>query len=211
MASGDVTVDDLAEAIERNPDEVARFVDRLDLVNELLDVVALGRASMDDRMVATLAERSTHLAASADGLATAETARLADRLGADGDELEAALETLVDLQRSGTLDDLADAASLLSLAMAAADDEMIASFARLGTELGAVADAAGDPDAARGIETMLVAVAEASDPSEPPAPTGAIGLVRSLRDPDVKRGLGFLIAIAGALGHELDRNGDVER
>lgn len=211
MASGDVTVDDLEEAIERNPDEVARFVDRLDLVNELLDVVALGRASMDDRMVATLAERSTYLAASADGLATAETARLADRVGADGDELEAALETLVDLQRSGTLDDLADAASVLSLAMAAADDEMIASFARLGTELGAVADAAGDPDAARGIETMLVAVAEVSDPSEPPASTGAIGLLRSLRDPEVKRGLGFLLAIAGALGREIERNGDVER
>ncbi|MFB6151124.1 MAG: DUF1641 domain-containing protein [Haloarculaceae archaeon] len=193
----------LAEAIEENPDAVAAFVDRLDAANELLDALELGTEAVDDRMVADLAGTGALLAESADGLATRETAALAESVGENADDLDAALATLVRLQRTGTLDDLAELADVASLATSAVDDEMVTTLARTGGALGGVADAASDPEAVRGIETLVTALGEAD--AGDPEPVGAVGLVRSLRDPDVKRGLGYLLSVARSTGRELDR------
>ncbi|OYR86107.1 hypothetical protein DJ72_03075, partial [Halorubrum distributum] len=116
---------DLEAAIAENPEAVAAFVERLDAVNELLDVLSLGEGALSDEMVRELSATGSTLAESADGLATDETVALAAAVGENGDELRAALDTLVTLQRSGTLDELAEIAEVGSLATAALDDEMV--------------------------------------------------------------------------------------
>ena len=191
---------DLEAAIERNPEAVAEFVEHLDAVNELLDVLSLGESALSDEMVRELSATGSRLAESADGLATDETAALAETVGENGDELREALDTLLELQRSGTLDELAELAEVGSLATAALDDEMVASLAGTGAALGEVAQTASDDDTRDGIETLLESVGEAE--RDPPEQVGTVGLLRGLRDPDVQYGLGYLLALAGAIGRE---------
>ncbi|WP_096394073.1 DUF1641 domain-containing protein [Halorubrum trapanicum] len=191
---------DLETAIQENPEAVAAFVERLDAVNELLDVLSLGESALDDEMVRELSATGSTLAESADGLATDETVALAEAVGENGDELRAALDTLLELQRSGTLDELAEIAEVGSLATAALDDEMVRSLAGTGAALGEVAQTAADDDARDGVETLLKGVGEAE--SESPERVGAVGLLRGVRDPEVQYGLGYLLAVAGAIGRE---------
>jgi uncharacterized protein YjgD (DUF1641 family) len=192
----------LEAAIAENPEAVAAFVDRLDAVNELLDVLALGTEALDDEMVAELSSTGATLAESADSLATDETARLAAAVGNNGDDLTAALETLVELQRTGTLDELVALADTASLATNAMDDEMVVSLARTGASLGEVADVASAADTARGLRTLLGAVGDATHDDEI-EPLGPLGLLRSLWNGDVRVGLGYGVAVLRNLGRRL--------
>ncbi|HMB49986.1 MAG TPA: DUF1641 domain-containing protein [Natronoarchaeum rubrum] len=191
---------DLEAAIEQNPEAVAEFVERLDAVNELLDVLSLGESALTDEMVRELSATGSTLAESADGIATDETVALAETVGENGDELREALDTLVTLQKSGTLDELAEIAEVGSLATAALSDEMVRSLAGTGAAVGEVAQTAAEDDTRDGIETLLDGVGEAE--SQPPEQVGPVGLLRGLRDPDVQYGLGYLLALAGAIGRE---------
>ncbi|MFC7056976.1 DUF1641 domain-containing protein [Halovenus salina] len=191
---------DLAAAIEQNPEAVAEFMEHLDAVNELLDVLSLGESALSDEMVRELSATGSTLAESADGLATDETVALAEMVGENGDELQEALETLLVLQRSGTLDELAEIAAVGSLATAALDDEMVTSLAGTGASLGEVAQTAADDDVRDGIETVLEGLGDAEH--APPEQVGPVGLVRGLRDPEVQYGLGYLLALASAIGRE---------
>ncbi|OAQ54305.1 hypothetical protein HTG_01835 [Natrinema mahii] len=188
----------LEELVADNPEEVARFIERLGVVNELLDTADLATAAMDDRMVEELAGTATTLGAAADGLATADAARLGEATGENADDLADAIETLARLQRSGTLDDLLAMTDLLALASSAMDDDMVTDLAATGTRLGAVADTAADDDVARTLADLLEAVGEAG--SEPAEPAGPIDVAKALRDPEVKAGLGFLLSLAKAMG-----------
>ena len=199
-ALADSEYDSLEAAIAENPDAVAAFVRRLDAVNELLDVVALGTSALEDDMVAELAGTAATLAEAGDGLATEETVRLASLVGENGDDLAAALETLVALQRAGTLDELVGIADALSLATAALEDDMVAELARTGSRLGEVADEAADPQAVRGLTRLVRAVGDAETAEHDRV--GPVGLVRSSRDPEVQAGLGYLLALARAVGQQ---------
>ncbi|MFC5277634.1 DUF1641 domain-containing protein [Halorubrum rubrum] len=194
----DLDRDELEAIVAENPEAVAAFIDRLDAVNDLLDVLALGEAALTDEMVADLADTASTLAESADGLATAETVALAETVGEDGDELREAMETLIELQRSGTLDELAELGQVGSLATAALDDGMVRSLAGTGAALGEVADAAADDDVREGTKTLLEGLgsAQRSEPSK----VGAVGLVRGLRDPEIQYGLGYVLALSKAIG-----------
>ena len=189
---------DLEAAIQQNPEAVAEFVERLDAVNELLDVLALGEGALTDEMIVELSGTAATLAESADGLATEETAALAETVGANGEELAEAMETLLALQRSGTLDELAEVAEVASLLTAALDDEMVRSLAGTGSSLGEIADTAAEDDTRDGLQTVLssVGAAEESDLE----PLGPVGLVRQIRDPEVRYGLSYVFAIARAIG-----------
>lgn len=188
----------LEDLVADNPDEVARFLERVGVVNELLDTADLATAAMNDRMVEELAGTATNLGSAADELATPEVARLGEAAGENADGLADAIETLARLQRSGTLDDLLAMADLLALTLNAMDDEMVTDLAATGTRLGEVADTAADEDVARTLESLLEAVGEAG--SEPAEPIGALGAAKALRDPEVKAGMGFLLSLAKALG-----------
>jgi uncharacterized protein YjgD (DUF1641 family) len=198
--------EELERVVAENPEAVARFIDHLDAVNELLDVVELGGDAMDDEMVASLAGTATTLAEAGDGLATDETVRLADTVGENADELNEALESLLALQRSGTLSDLVAVADVVSLGADAMDDEMVSSLAATGSSLGEVADEASDPDTVRGMQTLLRAMGHAGDPDGDYVPVGAVGLLRALRDPEVKRGTAFLVGLARGIGREVERS-----
>jgi uncharacterized protein YjgD (DUF1641 family) len=191
---------DLETAIEENPEAVAEFVEHLDAVNELLEMLSLGESALTDEMVRELSATGSTLAESADGLATDETVALAETVGENGDELREALDTLLVLQQTGTLNELAEIAEVASLGTAALDDEMVTSLAGTGAALGEVAQTASDDATRNGIETLLASVGEAEQ--EPPEQVGAVGLLRGLRDPDVQYGLGYLLALAGAIGRE---------
>ncbi|WP_372912095.1 DUF1641 domain-containing protein [Salinigranum sp.] len=199
-ALDDSEYDSLEAAIAENPDAVAAFVRRLDAVNELLDVVALGTSALEDDMVAELAGTAATLAEAGDGLATEETVRLATLVGENGDELAASLETLVELQRAGTLDELVGFVDALSLLTAALEDDMVVELARTGSRLGEVADETADPDAVKGLTRFVRAVGEAE--AEGSDPVGPVGLVRATRDPEVQAGLGHLLALARAVGRQ---------
>lgn len=202
---GDAGADALVAAIEDDPEAVAAFVARLDRVNELLDVLDLAGDALDDDMVRELARTGGTLAESADGLATDGTVRLAATVGENGDDLAAAMETLVELQRTGTLDDLAALGDLVSLGSEALDDEMVRELARTGGALGEVADAAADPETVRGLESLLTAVGEAGEAAHPPERVGLLSLARATRDPETRAGLGYLLALSKALGADLER------
>ena len=196
---------ELEAAIAENPEAVAELVRRADAVTELMDVLALGEAALTDEMVTDLADTAGTLAAAGDGLATEESVALATTVGENGAELQAALETMVDLQRSGTLDELAELATVGSLLTAALDDEMVRSLASTGGALGEVADTAADEETRAGLETILEGVgsAEASEPER----VGPIGMLRAVRDPDVQYGLGYVLALAAAIGRERQQSG----
>ncbi|MFW5964993.1 MAG: DUF1641 domain-containing protein [Natronomonas sp.] len=189
---------ELEAAIEENPEAVAEFVQRLDAVNELLDVLALGESALTDEMARDLADTTSTLAESADGLATDETVGLAESVGQNGAELQDALETLVTLQRTGALDELVELASVATLLTAALDDEMVRSLAATGSSLGELAQTAADDGTHDGLETVLESVGDAE--RQPSERVGALGLVKAARDPDIQYGLGYVLSIARAIG-----------
>ncbi len=189
---------DLEAAISENPEAVAQFVRRLDAVNELLDTLALGESALTDEMVRDLAGTTATLAESADGIATEETVGLAETVGQNGAELQDALESLVALQRTGTLEELIELAEVVSLLTAALDDEMVRSLAGTGSSLGELAQTAADSGTRDGLGTVLQGVGDAEH--EEPERVGPVGLLRAARDPDVQYGLGHALAIARAIG-----------
>jgi uncharacterized protein YjgD (DUF1641 family) len=87
-----------------------------------------------------------------------------------------------------------------SLPAAALDGEMVTSLAGTGAALGEVAQTAADDDTRDGIETLLASLGRAE--RDPVKPVGPVGLLRGLCDPDVQYGLGYLLALAGAIGRE---------
>jgi uncharacterized protein YjgD (DUF1641 family) len=192
---------DVQAAIAEHPEEVARFIDNLGAVNDLLDGTAVATSAMDDEMVQNLAATGTNLGAAADGLATPEAAELGEVAGENAGDLAEAIETLARLQRSGTLDDVLALADTLSLLTAAMDDEMVKNLTATGSRLGELADTAADEEVAGSLESVLEAVGEAGD--QPPDPPGVVGMVRAMRDPDVQSGMGYLLAVAGARGRDL--------
>jgi uncharacterized protein YjgD (DUF1641 family) len=189
---------ELLAAVEDNPEEVARFLDNLGQVNELLDASALATAALDDEMVMRLAEDGSNLGAAADEAATPELANLGEAVGDNADALAEGVETVVALQESGTLDDLAAVADTVSLLQAALDDEMVMTLTSTGARLGELADTASDEDVAQGLDSMLTAVGDAT--SEQPEPVGLVGLAKALRDPEVRAGMGVAISLLKGLG-----------
>jgi len=193
---------ELATAIEENPEAVATFVERLDAVNELLEVLELGTDALDDDMAVSLAGTAATLGESADGLATEETVTLAENVGENGESLGQALETLAALQEQGTLDDLVELAEVVSLLTDALDDDMAVSLAGTGASLGELADSAAEEDTRDGLSTVLGAVGDAQ--SEDVSRVGTLGLLRATRDEEVQAGLGYLVLLARALGRRTD-------
>ncbi|MFB6189832.1 MAG: DUF1641 domain-containing protein [Halapricum sp.] len=192
---------DFETLVAENPEAVARLLERLDEVNELLDVASLLTAAADDEMVQSMAEAGTNLGMAADGMATEELVQLGDAVGENAGDLAEGLEALARLQRTGTLDDLLALAEVASLLTAAMDDEMVVSLSNLGERLGGVADTAADEDVSRGLESVLYAVGDAT--SEGAEPVGLVGTARALRDPEVKAGMGVALALLKALGRDV--------
>ena len=189
---------ELVTAVEDNPEEVARLIRNAGQVNDLLDASAVATAAIDDGMIQRLAEDGSNLGAAADEAATPELATLGESVGENADSLAAGVETIVDLQESGTLENLAEFADIVALLSAAMDDEMVTSLASTGSRLGELADTASDDEVAAGLESTLQAVGDAT--SGEPEPVGLRTLLNALRDPEVRAGLDVALALLRALG-----------
>ncbi len=128
----------------------------------------------------------------------------------EAESVQNALKTLVELEESGTLDDLAEVANTVSLASEAVDDDMVKSLMRSTVRAGELFDtAAGEPEALRNLEVLTGALTEsAPDPAEAPDRVGMVGALRKMRDPDVQRGLGFTLQLLGQIGEQLEARAD---
>jgi uncharacterized protein YjgD (DUF1641 family) len=130
-----------------------------------------------------------------------------DELEAESESIQEAADAMVELQQDGTLEDLTEAATAISLLADALDDEMVVEIAGLANELGLVAGSATQPNTIRTLATLMDAMDEA-DTFENPEKVGMMGTVGKLRDEDVQRGLGFLMEFLGALGRQIERRSE---
>lgn len=179
----------------------------LDDLAEAANTVSLLADAMDDEMVTSMMGMGTTLAEAGDGMATEGTVRMAESVGENADDLDAALSKMVRLERDGTLDDLLEASNAVSLAADAMDDEMIVSVMGMVGDLGQAADGAAQTNAIRTFQAMTDALDEAAD-FEEAEPVGMFGMLSKMRDPEVQQGLGFLMALAKAFGHQINRRAD---
>lgn len=179
MASGPEAGDpDLAgeaavrAALAEHGEDVAAAIERTDELSELLDLVILTVASADEAEVDHVTEVLANLIGAVDGLSTEGAVALAEAVGEDGDALATALAAVAELEREGQL------AALIELA-------------------GLVAAVDVDEGAIAGLDRFAGAVSDAEAAAEP---VGPLGLLAALRAPDVRAGLGYLLALLRGLG-----------
>jgi len=111
------------------------------------------------------------------------------------DILKELVNTLYDFKRSGVLDDLLNAAATFRFF---AEGLLTRDFMEKVAKLQEVALIAGTNlamDSSK-VDCLTYALAAADDAK----PVGLFGLLSALRDPEVQRGLGFLIAVLKKLG-----------
>jgi uncharacterized protein YjgD (DUF1641 family) len=111
------------------------------------------------------------------------------------DVIKELVNTLFEFKRSGVLDDLLNAAASLRFLT---EGLLTRDFMERVGKLQEVALVAGTNlaiDTSK-IDCLTYALAAADDAK----PVGLFGLVSALRDPDVQKGLGFLIAVLKKLG-----------
>jgi len=185
------TGEDFEALVEDNPEDVAALLERLDTEGTDVDALLSGSSEVTDVDLDT---------------AGGEQSALSDAIDGNEAELAEGLESLAQIQRTGTLDDLLELSQVASLLMGAMDDEMVMSLSNLASELGGVADTAAEEDVSRGLEDVLHSVGDISE--EEPEPVGAIGFAKALRDPEVKAGLGVALALVKALGRNVGDTDD---
>lgn len=161
----------LEAALARHGEELAAVIDHADHAKSLIETIVLVLASAEEDDLDRVTESLTSVIESGDALSTDDTAALAALIGDNADDLASALETLVRLERNGTLDALA------TLAETAAELEL-------------------DEAAVEGGNRVLHALSAAEQTSQP---VGLFGIVRATRTPDVRAGLGYLLAVVRGL------------
>ncbi|WP_248906391.1 DUF1641 domain-containing protein [Halocatena marina] len=195
-----------------------------DEVNNLLTTVVLIAASADESDLDHITESTATLIEAADGLTTAETAELAENVGANAAELSTVLETVLQLEREGHLDDLVTITTAFTDALSPSEVAELADTVEAGgTDLAETLDLLLDlqrgghledlidivkplsalevePETVDGLNTILGAVGAAQNESQP---TGFLGLLGSFKQRDVRAGLGYLASFLAALGRRV--------
>jgi uncharacterized protein YjgD (DUF1641 family) len=210
----------LRSALAAHGDDLAEAVERTDELEDALTTAILVASTADDAEVEHVTDATANLIAAADGISTDGTADLAAEVGENADDLGEALQTVLALQRSGTLDDLVALADALSAEEAArlaamldedgaalvdALDRVLA-LQREGAldDLLDLAETASalemDAETVRGLNSLLGAVGDAGRESEPLGPLGAL---RQLWSRDARAGIGYLVAVLKAQGRRL--------
>jgi uncharacterized protein YjgD (DUF1641 family) len=178
----------LDRAIEERPGEVIEFVERLEGANDLLDRPPRSRPrrTPTEELFDGFADTTAALFGASGTENTAALAALAAAVGTNAGDMEQALRKLAALERDGTLRDLAEAGETLR---------------EFEAELGeTTADLFEDPRVAGEVGRLLRALKAAEE--APEERLGPLALVRELRDEEVQRGMGYLVALARELGRE---------
>lgn len=209
MSNDESTLEDESAAIENAMETMLELEQSgtLDDLSDAANTISLLADAMDDEMVMSLTGMGTTLAEAGDGMATEGTVRMAESVGENADDLDAAIEKMAQLERDGTLDDLLEASNAISLAADAMDDEMIVSLMSMAGDLGLAADGAAQPDAIRTFQVMTDALDEAAD-FEDPERVGMVGMLKKMRDPEVQQGMGLMLNLMKAFGHQINRRAE---
>lgn len=162
----------LRDALAEHGGDLAAAIEATDELDDILTTAVLVVASADDAEVDHVTESTTNLVEAVDGLTTAEAAAFAGEVGANADDLASTMETVLELEREGHLEELVELAEQLSA-----------------LEI--------EPEAVAGANTFLAAVADAESEAEP---VGFLGMLRGLRSADARAGLGYLVEVVKAIG-----------
>lgn len=218
----------LREALAAHGEDIADIVEHTDELDDALTTAILIAAAADEDEVNQITASTANLVEALDGLSTEDAAALATAVGENADDLSASLDSVLELQREGQLDDLVTIAAAFSESLSPAEvEELSAMLESNGTEiveamdlvlelqreghLESLVDLAKtlsgleiDEDAAHGLNDLLGAVGEARRESEP---VGLLGALRRLGGRDARAGLGYLVTVLKAQGRRL-RNDD---
>lgn len=104
----------LREVLDEHGDDLAAALDRTDEAAAVVETAILVLASAEEDEIATHTDSAGNLVAAADGLTTEAAADLATDVGENGDDLADALETVLQLQRTGQLDALQELATTVA-------------------------------------------------------------------------------------------------
>lgn len=162
----------LHAAVDAHGEDLAAALEHTDDVAALLETVILTVAAAEDDEIERLTDSLASLVTAADALSTEETAALAAAVGDNADDVTAALDRLLELERDGHLEDLVALAAALS---------------RLDL----------DDDAVPGASRLAAAIGTAERDARP---VGLLGTLRALRTRDARWGLGYLVAALRAHG-----------
>ncbi|MEM0503843.1 MAG: DUF1641 domain-containing protein [Archaeoglobaceae archaeon] len=111
-----------------------------------------------------------------------------------------ALDKLVWLEKSGNLDAIIGFASLIKIVQDSISDIVVDRTSEILSNLGLLSVKFTNDRAL----ALLNAIGDAICRCESePQPVGLIGLIRALRDPDVKKAIGILVNIAKELGKQI--------
>lgn len=168
----------LRAVLETYGGDYAAAAEYTDELENLIETAIIVIASADEDDVDNVTQSLVTLVEAGDALSTEGTVALAENVGENSEELGGALESVLELQRDGKLDDLVETAG--ALAALDIDEGTVESLNRL---LGAVEEA------------------------ENAEPVGPIGFLRSLSGRDVRAGMGYLLAVLRGVGRRL-RTGD---
>lgn len=208
------TVGGNADSFESAAEKLVRLEESgtLDRLADMADAMGMLVEGADDHVVRSMAVKSALLAESADGLATEDIPDLASTIGANAEEFNDAAETLVRMQKTGTLDNLAEVGDAVTMLNEAADDYVIRSLAAAASSWGELQATVADPDIACGIETIMRGIGDGCPTHENPDRVGRMGLFSALGDDDVQRGLGFFVSMLRNIGQDLERqNQDLDQ
>lgn len=214
----------LQEALSTHGEALAEAVETTDELQEVLTTAILIAASADEDELDHITSSAANLVEAADGLSTDEAAELATDLGENADDLSPALDTVLDLQREGHLDDLVAITTAFTESLSPEEVEELSTMLEenggdlidaldvaldLQREghLDAIVDLAKtfstldvDEDTARGVNTFLASVGDAQREAEP---VGVLGMLRGLGGRDARAGLGYLLALLKAQGRRI--------
>lgn len=199
-----------------------------DELSDILTTAILIAASADETEIDHITESTANLIEAADGLTTAETAELAHEVGANADELSATLETVLELERDGHLDDLVTITTAFSGALSPSEITDLATMLdENGSELVETLDILLDlqreehledlidivkplsaleveQETVEGLNTVLGAVGETQTQVQREShPDGLVAMLTALWSRDARAGLGYVISLLKALGRRV--------
>ncbi|WP_435101971.1 DUF1641 domain-containing protein [Halarchaeum sp. P4] len=214
----------LEAVIEEYGGDVADAAEYTDELESVIETAILVIASADDEEVDYVTESMVTLVKAGDAVSNEGTVALAESFGENSDEFADLLDDVIRMQQEGHLSQFVTLAETLAEPLDEDDAE------RLATTVGENADEVAnmldsvlelqksgqlddllalaetfsgldaDENTAEGLNTMLGAVGDAQQESEP---VGLFGAMRKLSGSDARAGLGYLIAVLKNLGRRI--------
>lgn len=125
---------------------------------------------------------------------------VARKIEENKDAILSAIDKLVWLEKSGNLDAIIGFASLIKIFQDSLSDAVIDKISELLTNLGLLSAKFTNDRSLM----LLNAIGDAICRCEKePEPIGLLGIIKALRDPEVKKSIGTLLNIAKGLGKEI--------